>query len=190
MYKYILTFALLMVMLSPSPAQNAETTYGMDDYILEYLSIFPNLTYTEVRAGIKHESNDTPDLITEEKNVRDQSVGGLQVRIKTLRGMGYTGPIKNMLTWKVGLYWGMKYMNLCKNRARKSVLTEFGAIDEHIVRRRMYSLYNAGNLYWKIVYEDGKHQKVYKNRDYVKRCEQYYWLFLRTGCKLTPIKRT
>lgn len=190
MYKYILMLALLVVMLSPIPAQNAETTDGMTEYILEYLNVFPNLTYTEVRAGVKHESNDTPCLITEEPNVHDISVGPLQVRTKTLRGMGYTGPIEKMLTWKVGLYWGMKYMSICKKRAKKSVIDELGVADEHIIRRRMYSLYNAGNLYFKTVYEDGKHQKVYKNRNYVKKCEYYYWLYLRTGCKLTNIKRT
>src|SRR5271157_2635856 len=177
MYKYIATFAILMIMIFPARAHNADRPKNMYDYITEYLTIFDNLEFTEVVAEIQHESKNDQTLVTYESKVHDYSWGGLQVRGRTLRDMGYKGDFHNMLNWKVGLYWGMKYMSICKKRAKRSVLKEYGILDKNIIRKRMFSLYNAGGLYFKMIFEDGIWKKVFCNREYVKRCEYYYQKF-------------
>lgn len=184
MHKYILMCALAIILVYPTEAKNEVRELGMADYICEYLKIFDNLEFAEVRAAVKHESGDNPENITPEPTVNDKSWGPLCVRTKTLRGMGFKGDPHELLNWKVGLYWGMKYMSICKSRAKRSVIAELGVADQHVIRRRMFSLYNAGNLYFKTVVEDGKHKKVYRNRNYVTKCEYYYWRYLPSARKL------
>ena len=187
MYKYILISALVLIGAFPNIVHNADRELGMADYIVKYLEVFPNLTFTEVRAAVRRESRDNPKTKVHERTVNDFSWGPLCVRSKTLYGMGFKGSPEKMKTWETGLYWGMKYMSLCKTRARASILAEYGVADEHLIRRRMYSLYNAGNLYFTTVIEDGKEHRVYRNRAYVRYCEHYYWKYLKYDPKIAKV---
>ena len=174
MLKHILAIALLIVIGVPSVAHDSALIVDAEynRYIKNYLRIFDNLEVAEVLAVIKLESNFRVDLVTNEKSVHDRSYGPMQVRLKTARGMGFTGKPEALLTWKEGLYWGMKYLSISKELAVKSIRNS-AKTDGQLTRRRMFAIYNAGGLYW----VDGIVGGRYINNDYVKVCEINYWKF-------------
>ena len=146
----------------------------MVSYTFEYLKVFTNLEFSDVATTLEQESQFNEKCKTWEPNVRDYSWGAPQVRGKTAGGMGCKDP-KKLLTWKYGLYYGMKYLSICKDKAKRTCMQDYGYVNSDIVRRRMHSMYNAGNLYWKTIIENGEKKKVYRNRRYVIECEYIYW---------------
>lgn len=191
MKKLMLTlFFVACTIVCPLETQNAPRSKNYIEWIIEYQKTFKNLELAEVMTIIKRESHFNQKCKTWEANVRDYSYGPMQVRGSTAKSIGYTGPLEKLLSWETGLYWGMKYLSYCKDRATRSVLEESIALtdeeclsnaapDLHAIRKRMFSLYNAGNLYYRTDTVDGVEQKNYINHQYVLYCEQKYWFYYR-----------
>lgn len=169
----ILLFLTVVIFCAPQFSKEAYIykTETIHDYIVKYLEIFPNLEYAEVSAVIQKESNGRSNLITYEKSVNDYSYGIMQVRGKTLRSMGFTGDFKEILNYEYGLYWGMKFLSICKENVTRDYLRTYKVIDKNIIRKRTFATYNAGGVYWK----NGHEGKKYINHSYVRGCEWYYW---------------
>jgi hypothetical protein len=160
------------------PGFTNESTRPADQitYLSKYLELFPNLELAEVLAVIWKESRCNPTLKFYEATVNDYSYGPMQVRLRTARGLGFTGKPKDLLTWEHGLYYGMKYLSFCKTNATKTYLKENGVLNKHIVRKRTFASYNAGGVYYKV---DDVGEQVYINRDYVLECDNTYWRHYR-----------
>jgi len=175
----ILALSLVFVIGFSQSAHEAGVTYSnpktMDEAIRAYLSMFPNLTYTEAQTNFLVESSGNPKCKYYEPTLNEHSWGPGQILESTARALGYDGPMEKMLTWKVGAFWSMKYLSDCKARAVEYSNKKYQKYDRYVVRRHMYHLYNAGMPKWKWKVVNGKRRWVYKNRWHVLKCERVYW---------------
>lgn len=178
-FKFFIAIILVFQFIYPLATRNEVRDKNCIEWIATYQKIFPNLEIAEVMTVIHKESRFIISCKTWEAKVKDFSWGPMQIRGKTARQIGYNGPLEELLTWETGLYWGMKYLSQCKARAVKSVTLSYGVPDPTIIRKRTFSLYNAGNLYFRWYTIDGVKEKHYANRPYVVYCEQKYWRFLK-----------
>ena len=174
MWKHILAIAFTFVAIFPSAGYDSTLTSvsELDFYMAKYLKDFSNLEVAEVLAVIQRESRFRPKTVTLERKVRDKSYGPMQVRLKTARGMGFTGTPEDLCTWREGLYWGMRYLSYAKKVAQKT-LRYASESNTHVLRRRMFAIYNSGGVYW----QDGVVGGKYINSIYVHACERNYWKF-------------
>lgn len=141
-------------------------------YIAQYLSFFPNLEFAEVVAVINQESSFRSDVVAYESNVQDYSYGPMQIRLNTARWLGFSGDPELLRTWEYGLFYGMRYLSLNKRRAVNSFREGEVPTDARI-RKRMFSMYNAGGLYWERGYNTS-----YINTSYVHSTLRYYYKFI------------
>lgn len=199
MFKFWLVVVIALIVALPSYVHNEELKFvdpfeNLDEYqeqhpemwaaqlecMLQaklYLEYFSNLTMAEVMAVVKKESRFNPNTKFHEKNVNDYSYGPMQVRLKTARGMGFKGTPKQLQTWKYGMWYGMMYLSIQKSRAEKQVLKKYGTAHKFIIRKRMFSMYNAGNLRMKWIRVRGNWEKTYSNHSYVHACERNFYRY-------------
>lgn len=176
--KYIgLTIIISIFFILINPHKSSESTERVKtapDYIIQYLDTFSNLEYAEVLAIMQRESCGKPNLVVYENKVKDYSYGPMQVRGKTLRYLGFNGDFNEILNYEAGIYWGMKFLSICKETVTKDYLKTYNEINKHEIRRRTFATYNAGGVYWQ---DDNPNQ--YINHSYVRDCEWNYWRFVR-----------
>lgn len=180
---YFILVPILLILVSPQISNEAVyKVKTMHDYIEQYLKLFPNLEYAEVLAVINRESGGKADLVTYEKSVKDYSYGPMQVRGKTLRAMGFRGDFRRILNYEDGIYWGMKFLSICKENVTREYLKTHKVKNKNAIRKRTFATYNAGGVYWRTGYEGEK----YINHSYVRACEWHYWKLYKYNKFFSP----